>query len=95
MPNLENVELYHGEEGLSSALFQDIVHKGSIRRLDLGELAFVPLDFWDKLQKVGSSDTISVSGFCSAYAKRPRCTRPMLVTSVDLHNSTSVQFFIA
>jgi hypothetical protein len=95
MPNLEHVDFYYGHQSPSPALFRDIARKSSIRRLKLTELALVPVNFWDELQKLRRSDTMFVSGSCIAYPKPPRGTRPLLVTSVDLQNTPSVQFFIA
>ena len=95
MPNLENLDFYYGQESPSSALFRNIVRKSSIRRLELRELALVPLSFWDELRELRGSDAMYISGSCIAHRKRPPGTRPLLVTSVDLRNNPSVQFFIA
>ena len=92
MPNLETVDFFYDRESPSPALFQYIARKGSIRDLRLRELALVPLDFWNEVGKLRGSDSMSISGFCTAH---PRSTRPFLVSSVDLQSNLSMQFFIA
>lgn len=92
MPNLENVDFCYSKESPSPALFRCIAHKSSIRQLKLGELALIPLNFWEELQKLRRSDAMSISGYCMAP---PRGTVPFLVTSVDLRINPSVQFFTA
>ncbi len=92
MPNLETVDFFYDGESPSRVLFRNIAGKSSIQQLRLRELAIVPLNFWDELGKLRGSDSMSISGFCSAH---PRGTRPFLVTSVNLQSNPSIQFFIA
>ena len=92
MPNLETVDFCYDGESPSPALFRNIARKSSIRQLGLRDLAIVPLNFWDELGKLRESDSISISGFCTA---RPRGTRPFLAKSVNLQSNPSVHFFIA
>ena len=92
MPNLENVDVFYDRERPSPALFRNIARKSSIRRLELRELSIVPPNFWDEVQKLRRSDTMFISGFCMTHLQG---SRPLLVTSVDLQTSPSLQFFIA
>ena len=92
MPNLEAVDFCYDGESPSPALFRNIARKSSIRQLGLRELATVPSNFWDELGKPRGSDSMSISGFCTAS---PRDTRPFLVTSVNLQSNPSMQIFIA
>lgn len=92
MPNLETVDFCYDGESPSPALFRYIARKSSIRDLRLRDLAVVPLDFWNELEKLRGSDSMSISGFCTA---NPAGTRPFLVSSINLQSNPSIQFLIA
>ena len=92
MPNLETIDFCYDGVSPSPSLFRYIARKSSIRRLGLRDLSIVPLNFWNEVEKLRGSGTMSISGYCNSH---PGGTRPFLVTSVNLQSNSSTQFFIA